>query len=171
MKLLRAALITLVASLSACAATPLEPARLDAIDRIVERQLAKGKNVGFTVGVIDGTRMSVRGYGRIAWDSDAKPSGSTIYEIGWITSVFTSCLLADLAREGAVALNDPIRRHLPPEVNVPRSDNGEITLQYLATHTSGLPKLPMNLGPIDQDPYATYGTEKLYAFLSEHRLR
>jgi len=171
MKLLRASLVAVASFLAACAPPPIDPGRVDAIDQIVDRQLAKGRNVGFAVGVIDGNKMLVRGYGRIAWDSDAKPSGSTLYEIGWITGVFTTCLLADLSRDGVVALNDPIRRHLPPEVNVPRSDNGEISLKILATHTSGLPRLPMNLGPIDQDPYANYGTDKLHAFLSEHRLR
>jgi CubicO group peptidase (beta-lactamase class C family) len=171
MKLLRPVIIALAASLAACAAPPLDPGRLEAIDQIVEKQLGRSRNVGFAVGVIDGNRISVRGYGRVSKDAEAKPSGSTVYEIGWISGVFTSCLLADLARDGVVAVNDPIRRHLPPEVNVPRSDNGEITLKFLATHTSGLPKLPMNVGPIDEDPYATYGTEKLYAFLSDHRLR
>jgi CubicO group peptidase (beta-lactamase class C family) len=42
----------------------------------------------------------------------------------------------------------------------------------LATHTSGLPRLPTNLTPADPaNPYADYTVEQLYAFLSGHTLR
>ena len=171
MKPLSLAVLGLSAALASCAAQPLDPYRIEAIERIVQKQLAKERNVGFAVGVIEGNRISVLGFGRVSKDSDAKPTGATIYEIGSITKVFTTCLLADLARDGVVALNDPISRHLPQGVRAPRSDNNEITLNHLATHTSGLPRLPQNLAPIEADPYASYDTEKLYAFLSDHRLQ
>lgn len=41
----------------------------------------------------------------------------------------------------------------------------------LATHTSALPRLPENLEPKDAlDPYADYTEQKLYEFLSGHKL-
>lgn len=46
-----------------------------------------------------------------------------------------------------------------------------ITLLHLATHSSGLPRLPDNLDPADPtNPYADYTVAQLYAFLSSHEL-
>jgi CubicO group peptidase (beta-lactamase class C family) len=161
----------LAALLCSCVAPPIEPSRQEEFNAIVRPLLEKHKNMGFAVGVIQGDRMSVLGYGRIALDNPAPPNGETVYEIGSITKVFTTYLLADLAREGIVALNDPISRHLPRNVKTPREEEREITLEDLATHTSGLPRLPSNLSSGMVDPYADYGPERLYEFLGSYRLK
>jgi CubicO group peptidase (beta-lactamase class C family) len=47
-----------------------------------------------------------------------------------------------------------------------------ITLRDLATHTSGLPRIPSNMDPADAtNPYGDYSAEKLYLFLSTHELK
>ena len=157
--------------LSACAAPPIDPACIAAIDQIVEKQLARTQAPGFAIGILEGRKSSVLGYGRISREVEGKPRGDTVYEIGSITKVFTAFLLADLAQEGVLKLNDPIRVHLPPEVAAPRSADKEIQLNHLATHRSGLPRLPANLPAISDDPYANYGEDRLYDFLKAHRLK
>lgn len=98
------------------------------------------------------------------------PSPDTVYEIGSITKVFTGILLAELAREGRLALEDPLRKHLPDGVAPP--EGGEVKLVHLATHSSGLPRMPGNFGPKDGgDPYADYDEALLFAFLSECDLK
>jgi CubicO group peptidase (beta-lactamase class C family) len=58
------------------------------------------------------------------------------------------------------------------EVQVPSANGKEITLLDIATHHSGLPRIPDNLDPADPlNPYADYTVEQMYAFLSEHELR
>jgi D-alanyl-D-alanine-carboxypeptidase/D-alanyl-D-alanine-endopeptidase len=163
------AALLLLSLFSACAAPPIDPVRVVEVDRIAEKYLGRSGAPGFTVGIIDGKKASVFGYGRVSKDSEAKPKGNTVYEIGSITKVFTTFLLADLAQEGLVRLNDPIRLHLPSEVRAPRSADQEILLSHLATHTSGLPRLPANLPPSD-DPYANYSANRLYDYLQAHRL-
>jgi CubicO group peptidase (beta-lactamase class C family) len=96
------------------------------------------RRTGLVVGV------GARGYTGF-WHRGLLPDGpTTIFEIGSITKTFTALLLADMAREGLVALDDPVRRHLPDGVRLPVRGR-EITLEDLATHRSGLPRLPKGL--------------------------
>jgi len=64
---------------------------------------------------------------------------TTRFEIGSVTKVFTALLLADLALDGVLDLDDPLETHLPGFVADPA---GHVTLRSLATHTSGLPYVP-----------------------------
>jgi len=94
-----------------------------------------------------------------------------IYEIGSITKVFTAVLLADMVERGEVALADPVSKFLPKTVKVPERGGKQITLLDLATHKSGLPRLPLNLKPKDAaNPYADYTVEDLYSFLNGYSL-
>jgi serine-type D-Ala-D-Ala carboxypeptidase/endopeptidase len=70
---------------------------------------------------------------------------STLFDIGSITKTFTTLLLADMATQGIVNLNDPIDKYLPGSVKVPEFNGTKITLEDLATHTSGLPEWPSNI--------------------------
>jgi len=76
------------------------------------------------------------------------------FEIGSVTKTMTATLLALLAAEGALGLDDQVSRWLPA------GQNGAITLRELATHTSGLPRLAPNHAQNRADPanpYAQFG--------------
>ncbi len=98
-------------------------------------------------------------------------TAETLFEIGSITKVFTGILLADAVLKGDAALGDTIAKHLPPKLLVADSPLHEVTLLDLATHTSGLPRLPANLdeGANPSDPYAHYSVDRLYAYLIAFR--
>jgi serine-type D-Ala-D-Ala carboxypeptidase/endopeptidase len=88
--------------------------------------------------------------------------------------VFTAVTLAKLANDGDVKLDDPISRCLPAGVASPQKDGREITLENLATHTAGLPRLPDDFFDAvkdDLNPYASYHATNLYQSLSTVRLR
>jgi CubicO group peptidase (beta-lactamase class C family) len=77
-----------------------------------------------------------------------------------------------MAQAGEVGLHDPIGKYLPADTGLPKRGE-KIALQHLATHTSGLPRLPGNLMTprIDpQNPYAHYTAEELYRGLATTRL-
>jgi serine-type D-Ala-D-Ala carboxypeptidase/endopeptidase len=70
------------------------------------------------------------------------------FEIGSITKTMTGTVLASLLNDGALTLDDQIGRWFDA------GDNADITLAQLATHTSGLPRLPPAHVRGTADPYA-----------------
>ncbi|MEA2336910.1 MAG: hypothetical protein QOE82_917 [Thermoanaerobaculia bacterium] len=152
----------LFAHLAAAAVLPDKDIRAILADRIdVQHQ-----SVGIVVGVIDPSGRRVVAYGNTA-KGGKLVDADTVYEIGSITKVFTSLLLADMAQRGEVALTDPVSKYLPPNVKVPERGGKKITLIDLATHTSGLPRMPTNFHPKDAaNPYADFTVAQLYEFLA-----
>ena len=79
------------------------------------------------------------------------------FEMGSITKVVTGTVLARLVLDGATTLDAPIGTWLDA------GDNAPITLEGLATHTSGLPRLAPNAfdhdGFDESNPYACYDAE------------
>jgi CubicO group peptidase (beta-lactamase class C family) len=74
------------------------------------------------------------GLADVAAERPASPD--TQYRIGSITKTFTAVALLQLRDAGAVALDDPIERHLP---DLP---HGTATLRRLLSHLSGLQREP-----------------------------
>ena len=143
-----------------------------AIRAILQERIDKNKkSVGIVVGIIDKNGSHVVGYGKLSQEKNQEPDDKTVYEIGSITKVFTSILLQDMAERSKVNLDDPIAKYLPKSVKAPTKDGKEITLRHLATHTSGLPRLPDNLDMKNLDnPYADYTVAQMYDFLSRYQL-
>jgi D-alanyl-D-alanine-carboxypeptidase/D-alanyl-D-alanine-endopeptidase len=114
---------------------PEVPAR---IASLAERAVRRGQQ-GLVVGTLEGSGRSVHGFGRVRDASPEAPDGDTLFEIGSITKVFTALLLADMALEGLVRLDDTLADYLPPGTEPPRADP-PITLAELASHSAGLPR-------------------------------
>src|SRR5712671_795164 len=138
---------------------------------LVERVDKYRQSVGIVVGVIGPSGRRIISYGNLA-SGDSRPlNGDTVFEIGSITKVFTSLLLADMVGRNEVALSDPVAKYLPATVRVPERRGEQITLEDLATHTSGLPRMPANVDSRDPaNPFAEYSVDRLYDFLSNYRL-
>lgn len=130
------------------------------------------KKVGVVVGLLlpSGERR-VFGYG-VTKKGGAQPDGKTLFEIGSITKTFTSLLLADEVVKGELKLEDPVRKFLPPDWTVPKRGEFEITFLELATHRSGLSRIPSNMvwglladdfmgGKKEKNPYADLSKKQL----------
>lgn len=136
----------------------------DIRDRI-ESAVSRGTVGAAVFGVYDQGEVTIYGYGRIGPDQPREPDGDTLFEIGSITKVFTALLVQRLVDQDRVAWDHPISRYLG-EVPFENDAAGAITLRSLATHSSGLPRLPDNLAPSDGlDPYADYAQSDLNGFL------
>ncbi len=86
-----------------------------------------------------------------------------VFEIGSITKVFTSTLLADFVIAGKLGLKDQIKDYITLK------DNVTITFEQLANHSSGLPRLPAYFESdlVDpENPYKDYDQKKLKGYLT-----
>ncbi len=140
-------------------------------------QQLSARHVGVAVGAISGDDDATWGAGQTERGGATTPGADTRFEIGSVTKVFTALALAQRASCGAVDLDQPVRQLLPDGTAVPSRGGAEITLAHLATHTSGLPRLPKGLLrraltlPAPTDPYADCTPEFIYAGLGSTRLR
>jgi len=148
------------------------PEKEDVRQILVDRVDTYKKSVGIVVGTIGPQGTKIYSYGKFASDSPKAVDGDTLFEIGSMTKVFTSLGLADMVRRGEVKLDDPVSKYLPTTVKMPERNGRKITLIDLATHTSGLPRLPTNMNPKDPfNPYGDYTVEQMYQFLSGYELK
>lgn len=143
----------------------------DSVRAILQERIARQGAVGLVAGIVRGEHSVLVAAGRRGVGDAAPVAPDGVFEIGSVAKAITGTLLAEMTLRGEVALDDPIRKFLPASVPVPSRNGREITLLDLATHTSGLPRLPDNFTPADPgNPYADYGVADLYAFLAGHTL-
>lgn len=97
-------------------------------------------------------------------------------EIGSVTKVFTALLLAVMARGGDVELGTTVADLVPSGTKL-AAGVGRITLESLACHRSGLPRLPPGMPRLAlsrsavTDPYAELDAARLTWALGATRLR
>jgi D-alanyl-D-alanine-carboxypeptidase/D-alanyl-D-alanine-endopeptidase len=138
----------------------------DKIREILVKRVDQQKQaIGIVVGVIEPAGRRVVAYGNLAKGDPRTLDGDTVFEIGSVTKVFTSLVLADMVSRKEVALDDPAAKYLPENVRMPERGGKSITLLDLSTHSSGLPPLPGNL-----KAEADYGLEDMYQFLAGYTL-
>lgn len=92
-------------------------------------------------------------------------NSNRIFEIGSISKVFTSTILANFVLQNKVRLSTPIQQIV--NYNIPLGE--EISLIELANHTSGLPKQPTNMSWFNTDydnPYQNYNEQKLIDYIT-----
>ncbi len=92
-----------------------------------------------------------------------------IFEVGSITKLFTSTVLAQMSLEKIISLDDAIDE----ELGFTLKNNATISYKELATHSSGLPGLPLKLiwsaiFNSKTNPYKDYSEDKLLDYLKNN---
>ena len=90
------------------------------------------------------------------------------FELGSVTKALVGSLLAKMAAQARLGLDDPVGRWVPELKGKPA---GILTLRSLATHHSGLPRLPMSAAFVWsvlrslRDPYRHYSVASMLSYL------
>jgi CubicO group peptidase (beta-lactamase class C family) len=120
---------------------------------------------GVVVGLLDAKGRRVYAFGESGRAEHPKLDGATRFEIGSITKTFTGILLADMLLAGEVSAEQRVSTLFPRGIAL---DNGieDATLEQLATHTAGLPRIAVDLAALSRtlsvDPYAGTTADDVY---------
>ena len=71
-----------------------------------------------------------------------------IFEIGSISKVFTSVIFSNMIEEGLLSTSDKLMEVLPYAIEKVPDGIENVTLETLANHTSGLPRIAQNMYPL-----------------------
>ena len=138
-------------------------------DRIGKTLVDDGHVVGCMVAIVDADTTLSTGYGTIKEGQQLIPDEATIFEIGSVSKVFTGILFADAVQRKVVGLNSLVNDLLPAASGL-KLKGQDVALSHLATHTSGLLRLPVNFKILDaSDPYIHYNLEKLWDGVKGYR--
>lgn len=137
----------------------------------IQARVTNGFTPGIVVGMINSTGATYYSYGVGSLDTGTAVSEDSVFEIGSISKTFTCTLLSQMLLAGDMVLTNPVQNYLPPGTRVPSRNGKVITLRHLATHRSGLPRMPTNWNPANAlNPYADYTVQQMYDFLATYQL-
>lgn len=123
------------------------------------------EGMGLAAAVADAAGAQFAFAGRRSAAEPAPPDADARFEFGSISKTFTALLLAEMVGRRELALDDRVEAVLGFRLR--DGAGAPLTWADLATHRSGLPRMPANILPrVEADPYADYGTAELTAFLS-----
>ncbi|MGB0930993.1 MAG: serine hydrolase domain-containing protein [Chitinophagales bacterium] len=144
----------------------------DLVARIVQPYLEEDNTHQLQVGIIE------RGYTyHYSFIGNKQPNidkvdSTALFGIGSVTKIFTTSLLAAMIAQNIIKLNHSITDYLPDSVVTANKRLQKITIEQLATHTSGFPKMPRNL-PMKMknkdNPYAYYRLQDAYEYLMSYK--
>ena len=84
----------------------------------------------------DGRPILVHAYGKANRDTAAVADAETRFRIGSLTKQFTAVCILQLAEQGKLKVQEPLRTYL---TDYPEKTGSKITLHQLLSHTSGIP--------------------------------
>lgn len=169
LRCLGAVLVVALASADAQA----QPSDVQIKEILAQRVDVDKQAVGLAAVIVNGEQVRVVTHGFQALHKAVPITADTLFEVGSITKTFTALLLADMVIKGELKLDDPVEKWLPQGLSVglhglKLRDHtaAPIRLVDLATHRSGLPRLPDNMpNGTRADPYVDYREQQLLLYL------
>ena len=141
------------------------------IDSINQLLIKLPHNSQLAVAIINKDNVSYYGAMNLNGTIEVIENYNRIFEIGSITKVMTSTILANLVYEGKISLDDPLQNHVPYKLKHPKKDDITVTVQMLSNHSSGLIGMPIGmifaslLKP--KNPYENYDLPRMEKYFKK----
>jgi CubicO group peptidase (beta-lactamase class C family) len=124
------------------------------------------RSPGCAVGIVRGGSLAyARGYGQASVELGVPITAETVFDIGSVSKQFTAASILLLAEDGALSLDDDIRKYL---LEIPAYER-PVTIRHLLTHTSGLRDYTTLLALADYDSRDVTTVPQALAILTRQR--
>lgn len=87
------------------------------------KYVKKNANKGLIIGIIQDGKTKVLSYGQMSKENKARPDGNTVFEIGSVSSVFTTTLMKLESQRRLFNMEDRIQDHFRDGVEVPNYEH------------------------------------------------
>jgi CubicO group peptidase (beta-lactamase class C family) len=152
-------LCLLIASVLAAGTACAQQSESSRVDEYIKQRIRELLIPGLSVAVVkDGKIVLAKGYGAANLETGTPTTAETEYRIASISKQFIAAAVLLLVQEGGMGLDDKAAKYLD---GAPESWS-QITIRQLLTHTSGIPRDPLDYHPYREQPIteviqATYG--------------
>jgi CubicO group peptidase (beta-lactamase class C family) len=89
------------------------------IDHLAETYVGKKKNHALVIGIFQDGQLEIKGYGQLSEKDPAVPDGTTAFEIGSLSSVFTTSLMLVEEEHGHFFPEDRVQDYFPEDIDIP----------------------------------------------------
>jgi CubicO group peptidase (beta-lactamase class C family) len=147
--LCRIVVVLLIFILSACSTPPKKPVVVRGdysyteqyISWMIEQGMSKDDVTGLSIALVDDQRVVwSQGFGYADKQANIKATPDTMYHLGSIAKVFTATAAMQLAEQGKLDIDQPLRKYLPEfSIKSRFGDTQGITPRTVMDHHSGLP--------------------------------
>ena len=130
------------ATASAVAADPDVLAAERLFSAWLEGQIAYKGLPGVAVGVVSDQQLVwAKGFGFANLQDKRPMTPATLFRMASHSKLFTATAIMQLREQGKIRLDDPVSKYLPWfRLKPAGDDDGEVTIEQLLTHASGLPR-------------------------------
>ncbi|RZS93581.1 serine hydrolase domain-containing protein [Aquimarina brevivitae] len=143
------------------------------VDSISKKHFENKNNAGLSIGIIKNHKQNAFYYGGKYTNQLKDVDSTTLFEIGSVTKLYTTFILASLEYENKINRSDLLSKYLPNNITKDKDWASKVKLVDLATHTSGLPafdstKSLVQLDGFDENnPYGMFTKEFMFSILKE----
>ena len=118
----------------------IQPAKEKAFQRLcagIEKDMKRLRIPGVAVGVWYKGRQHTIGYGITSIENPLPVTAETLFQIGSISKSFTGTILMQLAEQGKVNLDSPVKRYIKDLKLKDKKVEKQVTIRHLLTHMGG----------------------------------
>lgn len=127
------------------------------VDSILQTRADSNSTVAISIGIIQNGQKTYYNYGTIDRQSSTKVNEETVFEIGSVTKIITTNLIAQAVLEHKLTLGDFIDNYLPENYQLKVELKNKVKISDLASHQSGLPDIDFR-SLIQQNPLNPLGS-------------
>ena len=130
-----------------------------ALNKLIRTQMKSKDVAGLSIALVEDQKILwAEGYGYADRARRSPAHAGTLYSVGGLSTLITATAVLQLAEQGAIDLDQPVKKYLPEfsiRTRFPKAP--EITARHLLSHHSGLPAMHFKgMWMTKPEPIATF---------------